>query len=63
MDALKEEITRLDAEIQRYQDLETTSHKKVVELKSTRGRLLTQAKKVNKLLEEVQFDGQAKHVS
>lgn len=63
MDALKEEITRLDAEIQRYHDLETTSHKKVVELKSTRGRLLTQAKKVNKLLEEVQLDGQAKHVS
>lgn len=38
MDALKDEISRLDAEIQRYQDLETTSHRKVVELKSTRGR-------------------------
>lgn len=63
METLNNEIARIDAEITRYQDLEKSSHKKVVELKSTRGRLITQAKKVNKLLEEVQLDGQAKHVS
>lgn len=56
MNALQGEIDRLTAEIQRYQDLEKSSHQKVVSLKSTRGKLITQAAKLNKLLDESKFE-------
>lgn len=60
MNALQAEIDRLTAEIQRYTDLEKQSHHKAVSLKATRGKLITQASKLNKLLDESKFEEDAK---
>lgn len=60
MNVLQAEIDRLTAEIARYTDLEKSSHQKVVSLKGTRGKLITQAAKLNKLLDESKFEEDAK---